>query len=97
MNREKRLRPGAWGVRRTPGEGYDMPNKRRAWLWGCANDGGGNCFRQTIAPLRRSSPIPGECAGCVMVGIEWSPSTLDERALGDAECGLICGRRGYRK
>jgi hypothetical protein len=93
MNREKRLRPGTWGVWRAPGEGYDIgysTSEEGLWLVFEVSAGGGGwkSIRQTVAVVRVPCRFGGERAYFVCSGLDGT--TCLRRAV-----KLYADRRGF--
>jgi hypothetical protein len=97
MNREKRLRPGTWGVWRAPGEGYDIGYSTseeglRLAFEVSASGGGWKSIRQTVVVVRVPCWLGGERAYFVCSGLDGSP--CGQRAVklyADTE-GFFCRR-----
>ncbi len=93
MNREKRLRPGTWGVWRAPGEGYDIGYSTseeglRLAFEVSASGGGWKSIRQAVAVVRVPCPLGGERAYFVCSG-------LDGTSCGRRAVKLYADRRGF--
>jgi hypothetical protein len=78
MNREKRLRPGTWGVWRAPGEVYDIGYSTseeglRLAFEVSASGGGWQSIRQTVAVVRVPCRLGGKRAYFVCSGLGGSP------------------------
>ncbi len=93
MNREKRLRPGTWGVWRAPGEGYDTGYSTSEAGLGLAfevsaSGGGWKSIRRTVAVVRVPCRLGGERSYFVCSG-------LSQTFCGRRAVKLYADRRGF--
>ncbi len=97
MNREKRLRPGTWGVWRAPGEVYDIGYSTseeglRLAFEVSAGGGGWKSIRQTVAVVRAPCRFGGERAYFVCSGLDGSPCGQRAVKLYADTVGFFCRR-----